>query len=94
MSSLYDMFSAFVAMLISAAFLHFGAAGDSRPAAPVATPAHSVAVIDTDRDEPVSTTPPPRNHVHKLSTQSHCHGSAGAMPVMDAVRAASPLRRS
>ncbi len=98
MSSIHDMISAFVAMLMSAAFLHFGATGDSPPAKPAAATAHaSVAALspiaDTASDD--KAVPPPAAHatVHHLAMRSHCHGSAGALPAVDAVRTASPLRR-
>lgn len=98
MSSLHDMISAFIAMLMSAAFLHFGATGDSRPAKPVASASHaslaSLPVGETDSDDkaaPPATAHAPARH---LAVRSHCHGSAGALPAMEAVRATSPLRRS
>lgn len=101
MSSIHDMISAFIAMLMSAAFLHFGATGDSRPVKP-ATPAVHVSVaarsaispvVDTESDDDGTPPPAPRAPARHLAVRSHCHGSAGAMPAMDAVRATSPLRR-
>ena len=96
MSSFFDMISAFIAMLMSAALLHFGAAGESRPAAPLPAVSHTVAssadpVIDeNDMSAPAK---PTRSPVHHLAAQCHGHGAAGAAPMVDAVRAPSPLRR-
>ena len=102
MSSLLDMIGAFIAMLLSAAFLHFGAAGDSRPTTPIAEVSHSTAasvpagdpVIDTESDAKASPAALAHVHARHLAAHSHCHGSAGAMPALDAVRTPSPLRRS
>ena len=95
MSSIHDMISALIAMLMSAAFLHFGATGDSPPAKPIPHPAPasaaSASIIESD-DKDVSAAAP-RAPAHHLALRSHCHGSAGAMPTLDAVRATSPLRR-
>ncbi len=91
MSSIHDMISAFIAMLMSAAFLHFGATGDSRPVKPVAEAAHA-SIAPQPVVETASTTTT-HTSTHRLTAHSHCHGSAGAMPSMDAVRATSPLRR-
>jgi hypothetical protein len=109
MSSLYDMFSAFIAMLMSAAFLHFGAAGDSHPATSIASASHSasasVSVIDRREDTPdniqdagqdtvkPSPTAPVHAHVRHMAAHSHCPRSTGASPTLDAVRTPSPLRR-
>jgi hypothetical protein len=101
MSSLYDMISAFIAMLMSAAFLHFGAAGDSRPATPVAqvspppaaSPARAEsadAVID-DNDE-ATRVKPVRNQARHAVAQCRKHGDTGGSGVIDTVRAQSPLR--
>ncbi len=105
MSALYDMISAFIAMLISAALLHFGAAGESHPAMPVASISHAVAssaaaepdadpVIDDHDDDDTMAMPAAhsRHHPHHLSAHGHRHGAAGGQPVIDAVRAPSPLR--
>jgi len=99
MSSFFDMISAFIAMLMSAAFLHFGAAGVSRSATPPATPSHTVAssadaadpvVDESDMSAPAK---PARNRVRHMASQCHGHGAMGAAPTVDAVRAPSPLRR-
>lgn len=98
MSSLHDMISAFIAMLMSAAFLHFGATGDSRPVKPVASASHaslaSLPVGESDSDDKTAPSAAAHAPARHLAVRSHCHGSAGAMPAMEAVRATSPLRRS
>ncbi len=98
MSSFFDMISAFIAMLMSAAFLHFGAAGESHPVTPAPTASHTVAssaeadpVIDeSDMSAPAK---PARSPVRHLAARCHGHGAMGAAPMVDAVRAPSPLRR-
>ncbi len=104
MSSLYDMISAFIAMLMSAAFLHFGAAGDSHPTTPVALvsppPATSAArtepadaVMDDSSDSDDATRAKAVRHQAKhLAAQCRKHGVSGGAGVMDTVRAQSPLR--
>jgi len=101
MSSLYDMISAFIAMLMSAAFLHFGAAGDSRPATPVAqvspptaaspakTDASDALIEDSDDTAAVK---PVRHQARHAVAKCHKHGVSGGAGVMDTVRAPSPLR--
>lgn len=84
------MISALIAMLMSAAFLHFGATGDSRPVKPVAEASHAAV---TPQPIETASTVATRTPAHHLTAHSHCHGAAGAMPSMDAVRATSPLRR-
>ena len=96
MSSFFDMISAFIAMLMSAAFLHFGAAGESHPATPPPAASHTVAssadpVVD-ENDMPAPAKPA-HTHVRHLAAQCHEHGAMGAAPTVDAVRAPSPLRR-
>jgi len=97
MSSFFDMISAFIAMLMSAAFLHFGAAGDSRPATPPPSASHTIAsaapappsvdpVVDDSED---TTAAPAPAHPH---TRRHCHAASGAPPMLDTVRTPSPLR--
>ncbi len=97
MSSFFDMISAFIAMLISAALLHFGAAGESHPTPQPAT-SHTVAssaeadpvVDDSDMSVPAK---PARSRIRHLAAQCHRHDAAGAAPTVDTVRAPSPLRR-
>jgi len=105
MSSLYDMISAFIAMLMSAAFLHFGAAGDSRTITPVAQvsppaaspPAKSDAVVD-DADRPdadnesVAPVKPARHQARHAAARHHARVVSGGVGVMDTMRALSPLR--
>jgi len=106
MSSFLDMISAFIAMLISAALLHFGAASESHPATPVASAAsHSLAspastnpladpVTDDDDhggDIPATPAADHRGHAHRLSAHQ-CPRSHAAPPVVETVRAPSPLR--
>jgi hypothetical protein len=90
MSGLYDMISAFIALLMSAAFLHFGAAGESRPAPASHAMASSAAadpVVDA-RDDAV-----PTREIQPLPPRRHCHGHASGQPTLDTIRAPSPLRR-
>ncbi len=100
MSSFFDMISAFIAMLMSAAFLHFGAAGDSRPDTPPPSASHTIAsaapvpssvdpVVDDSMD---NTAAPPPVSAHKHARR-HCHAASGAPPMLDTVRTPSPVRR-
>ena len=98
MSAFYDMISAFVAMLMSAAFLHFGAA-ESHPvpnappsqamAASMATP-EAPAADPADDDAPSPPAAAVRPHARHLSAHRQCHG---APPTLETVHAASPVRR-
>ncbi len=102
MSILHDIISALIALLMSAAFLHFGAASDSRPATPVASTSQSVAASAVSPESPVTDdendndAPPPvsarHHHAPHLSARGHTPAAHGAPPVIDAVRAPSPLR--
>ena len=97
MSALYDMISAFIALLMSAALLHFGASSESRPA-PETPATHALAsasapaadpVVDDGGDAPA----PPCRHAHHQSAHRHSHGEAGAQPMLETMRAPSPARR-
>jgi len=96
MSSIFDMISAFIAMLMSAAFLHFGASGDSRPATPpsashtIASAAPASPSIDPVAGDSEDTTAAPAP-AHPR-TRRHCHAASGAPPMLDTVRTPSPLR--
>ena len=96
MSSFFDMISAFIAMLMSAAFLHFGAAGESHPVTPAPTASHTVAssadpiVDENDMSMPAKPSHAPVRH---LAAQCHRHDATGVAPMVDTVRAPSPLRR-
>ena len=101
MSSFFDTISAFVAMLMSAAFLHFGAAGDSPPVTAAAPASHALASSATssvDRvadngDASTATSPAARHRAHRLAVHCHGHDVSGGAPAMVTVRAPSPLRR-
>ncbi len=104
MSSFLDMISAFIAMLMSAAFLHFGAAGESPVAKQAPTASRTVASsAEADpvlEDSPLSASAPAkpaRPAVRHLAAQCHGHGGPNsgmaAAPMVDTVRAPSPLRR-
>ena len=104
MSSFFDMISAFIAMLMSAAFLHFGASGDSPPVVAAAPASNALAssatpavdpVVDDGDDAAIAPVTAPAVHHHARRLAAHCHGHdvSGGAPAMVTVRAPSPLRR-
>ncbi|MGZ3305817.1 MAG: hypothetical protein ACXU8U_08145 [Asticcacaulis sp.] len=109
MSSLLDMISAFIALLMSAAFLHFGANGDAprqnhpAPVASQAAASWSAASLPApdstnETDSPAHVTvhaaKAARKHVpHARLTQRVCPRSYGGQPVLNALRSPSPARR-
>ena len=99
MSSLYDMISAFFAMLVSAALLHFGASGDSTPPRAEA-PLHNSQAMASSSAPPSMMTPRPAPtpavapvvtpRVHVSVVHKKPCPEKDASPVIDTVRAPSP----
>jgi|SRR6185437_12192806 len=95
MSAIYDMIGAFVALLMSAAFLHFGAA-ESRPAPAASQAVAASATSEAPRTDPAADddaaiTPAAaiQPHARHRSAHRQCHG---APPTLETVHAASPVR--